>query len=104
MLVVANLTEKIHGVLSRLIRFEPFLTRAEVCKVGASHYMTIRNAERDILYTPLITAEEGLQRAAAHFGVLVLPHAWRVLALWVFLATIVFAIFMCCYIPWRFLL
>jgi hypothetical protein len=51
----------------RLFGIEPFLTRAEVLKVGRTHYFQINKAKRELGYDPLITSEEGASfMARAH--------------------------------------
>ncbi len=70
-MLIAWCTEIVHGLLSSIISFEPFLTRAEVVKVGVSHYMSIADATADLNYTPLIPADQAIARASAYFSPLV---------------------------------
>ena len=81
MYAVALLTELMHRLLSPLIPFEPFLTRAEVCKVGVSHFMSLRASEADLRYAPLVTGTEGMRRARNCFAPLVHTPSGRPLAL-----------------------
>jgi nucleoside-diphosphate-sugar epimerase len=51
----------------RLFGIEPFLTRAEVLKVGRTHCFSIDKARRELGYDPSITSEEGASfMARAH--------------------------------------
>ena len=50
--------ETLHNIVSRIIPHEPFLTRAEVFKVGVTHYMSIDKARRCKL-DPSLKASSG---------------------------------------------
>eukprot|EP00043_Microstomoeca_roanoka_P025343 m.8349 g.8349 ORF g.8349 m.8349 type:complete len:293 (-) comp5433_c0_seq1:236-1114(-) len=65
MKMVGILTEKVHALLSPILPFEPFLTLAEVCKVGVTHYASIAKAKKRLGYTPCVSAETGIQRTRA---------------------------------------
>lgn len=60
--------EKVY-LISKAVGFpiEPFLTRAEVFKVGVSHYFSIEKATRDFGYKPLLTTQEGAERIAKYY-------------------------------------
>ena len=45
MYAFAAATEAVHRVVARVVPFEPMLTKAEVCKVGVTHYMSTANAQ-----------------------------------------------------------
>lgn len=47
---------------------KPFLTRAEVLKVGVSHFFSITKAQKDLGYAPLVTSMEGSERIAQHYA------------------------------------
>ena len=47
---------------------EPFLTRAEVYKVGKSHYFSIDKAERDLGYSPTINSTDGAKIMAREYA------------------------------------
>jgi len=68
MLGVGRLFEWIHHASKALgVPIEPFLTRAEVLKVGVTHYFSIDKAKRDLGYLPSITSQQGAQRIALHY-------------------------------------
>lgn len=46
---------------------EPFLTRAEVFKVGVTHYFSIDKAKQDFGYVPLFGSKEGADRVAKYY-------------------------------------
>lgn len=62
-LVLAFMMENIYHI-SNFLKFpiEPMLTRAEVLKVGVSHYFSIKKAKNDFNYDPKITSQEGAIR------------------------------------------
>jgi len=70
MLYLAYLCETAHKVSLSLFRWhvEPFLTRAEVYKVGVTHYFSIANATRDLGYIPTISSSEGALQLAKHYA------------------------------------
>ena len=45
MYVFATATEHVHRLIAPYIPFEPMLTKAEVCKVGVTHYMSTAKAK-----------------------------------------------------------
>ena len=47
---------------------EPFLTRAEVYKVGRSHYFCIDKAKEELGYHPTITSNEGAEMMAKEYA------------------------------------
>ena len=70
MLVIALLCEHLHIFLltSFGVHVEPFLTRAEVYKVGVTHHFSIDRAKRDLGYKPKITSSEGARLLADYYG------------------------------------
>jgi nucleoside-diphosphate-sugar epimerase len=68
MLWVAFVFEKIYlwGKLFGL-HIEPIFTRAEVKKVGVTHYFSIEKAKRELGYNPLVTSTEGAERMAEYY-------------------------------------
>lgn len=48
--------------------FVPFLTKAEVCKVGYTHYASMAEAEETLGYTPVVPYQEGILRARRVFA------------------------------------
>ncbi|XP_062966165.1 short-chain dehydrogenase/reductase family 42E member 1-like [Cynocephalus volans] len=48
----AFLTEVIHIFLSRLYNFQPFLTCAEVYKIGVTHHFSLEKAKKELGYEP----------------------------------------------------
>jgi hypothetical protein len=68
MLHVAHALEIVFRVTNALgCPVEPFLTRAEVLKVGHSHYFSMDKAARDLGYKPLITSQQGAEKVAARY-------------------------------------
>ncbi|XP_052267366.1 short-chain dehydrogenase/reductase family 42E member 1-like isoform X1 [Dreissena polymorpha] len=51
---VAYLIEWLHFLVSPIYNFQPLLTRTEVYKVGVTHYFSIKKAQCDLGYTPMI--------------------------------------------------
>lgn len=68
MLGLAYLLENIYFI-SKSVGFpiEPFLTRAEVYKVGVSHYFSIARAQTDLGYKPTVSSQEGGERIAKRY-------------------------------------
>jgi nucleoside-diphosphate-sugar epimerase len=54
-------------VCCRLLVFQPPLTRAEVCKVGVTHYFSMNNAERDLGYRPVVSVETAVARCVEYY-------------------------------------
>ncbi|XP_019850393.1 PREDICTED: short-chain dehydrogenase/reductase family 42E member 1-like [Amphimedon queenslandica] len=52
MYYVAYFIEILHSIISKVYNFKPFMTRAEVYKVGVTHYFSIEQATRDFGYQP----------------------------------------------------
>ena len=70
MLGLGWLLEYIHyGAKSFGIHFEPFLTRAEVLKVGFSHYFKIDRAKKDLGYQPKFGSKVGGERIANYYKI-----------------------------------
>lgn len=59
MYAMAAATEAVHRTLAPVFVFEPFLTKAEVCKVGYTHYMDMTGPREALGYEPIISAEVG---------------------------------------------
>lgn len=69
MFAAATCLEAVHRLVAPVWVFEPLLTRAEVCKVGYTHYFSMDGAPRQRLgYTPRISPEEGMARVRAVFS------------------------------------
>ena len=68
MLGLALLLEQLFFV-SRSLGYpiEPFLTRAEVLKVGVTHHFSIAKAARELGYKPLVTSHQGAERIARKY-------------------------------------
>jgi hypothetical protein len=79
MMAIASATEVVHSALSRVRPFEPFLTRAEVCKVGVSHFMSIAEARKDLGYHLVVPYERAVERTAAHFSSMLISRQQRTL-------------------------
>lgn len=100
-LCVAFLLERVHlfeRFLSRALpsifsicHVEPMLTRAEVLKVGVTHYFSIDKARRDLQYFPIVSSTTGAERMATHYAQTMLhsPNYFEVVRLgwWVAICT-----------------
>lgn len=80
MYTFAAAAEVLHRAAGRWLALDPFLTKAEVCKVGYTHYMTTARAERILGYRPVLDPQEGLQRTREFFAPLVRQRPSRVLS------------------------
>lgn len=69
--------ELVHSVVGRLVPFEPLLTRAEVCKVGYTHYFNMAGVQRRLGYAPLVDHAEGMRRTSEVFAPLLKSAAQR---------------------------
>ena len=64
LLRLAHCIEISHYYLSSLRPFEPFLTRAEVLKVGVTHWMRVDKAVEELGWGVVVGWEEGMERCA----------------------------------------
>ena len=65
MLAVALAIEVVHAGVSRALpsmRFSPFLTRAEVLKVGREHWMRVERAKKELGWEVVVDREEAVRR------------------------------------------
>jgi hypothetical protein len=60
MLCIAFMAEAVYHATG----LAPFLTRAEVYKVGVTHFFSIDKARRELGYSPTLTTQEGARRIA----------------------------------------
>jgi len=67
MFYLAFLVEIAYKLGSRIYDFEPLLTRAEVYKVGVSHYFKIDKAKNELGYKPLVSMKVGMQRVLEYY-------------------------------------
>lgn len=67
MFKLAHLIEITHSIISPIIPFEPFANRAEVCKIGVTHYFRTDKAERELGWSRVISPEEGMNRMVTYF-------------------------------------
>ena len=68
MLQVGLVCELLHTTLKTAgLHVEPFLTRAEVLKVGVTHFFSIERARRELGYSPTVNSEEGSRRIAKYY-------------------------------------
>lgn len=56
------------------------LTRAEICKVGYTHYFSMAAAKRDLGYKPIVAHDVAVARTAACFGPMVHSRSARAAA------------------------
>ena len=65
---LSRILEIIYHVTKRLgITIDPLLTRAEVHKVGVTHYFSIKKAQRELQYKPLFDSHEGARRLGEYY-------------------------------------
>lgn len=103
MFAAATAVEFVHRLLAPVWVFEPLLTRAEVCKVGYTHFFAMDGAPRRKLgYAPCVSAKDGMDRVRAVFAAQLAP-AWerrrrllRTVALWL----VVFAVLATLFLRW----
>ncbi|ELR21100.1 3beta hydroxysteroid dehydrogenase/isomerase family protein, partial [Acanthamoeba castellanii str. Neff] len=68
MFYLALCIEFTHRVVARVYNFQPLLTRAEVFKVGVTHYFVPDKPKKDLGYRPLVTMKEGMGRVLAYYA------------------------------------
>lgn len=74
MFYLGHMIELVHNVFARHVyNFAPFLTRAEVLKVGVTHYADISKAKRLLGYQVKVTPDEGMRRCVRWFD----QHGYR---------------------------
>ena len=62
LLRLAHAIELTHGLLCGVWPFEPFLTRAEVLKVGRTHWMSVQRAKDELGWTAVVGVDEAMRR------------------------------------------
>jgi nucleoside-diphosphate-sugar epimerase len=69
-LAIAYLCELVH-LVSKLLHMpiEPFMTRAEVYKVGRSHYFSIAKAKIHLGYNPITSSKEGMHEMKRYYAI-----------------------------------
>lgn len=67
MFKIAHLLEIIHAITSPIFPHQPFANRAEVCKIGVTHYFRTDKAERELGWSRVVTPEEGMNRMVKYF-------------------------------------
>ena len=99
MFYLGYLIEIIHHLIARRIyNFAPFLTRAEVLKVGVTHYANITKAKKLLGYQVQISPDEAMQRCIKWFD----EHGYRtkksrhssLQSLWLLLVVVIILLFM----------
>jgi len=74
MFYLGYIIEMIHNLLAkRIYNFSPFLTRAEVLKVGVTHYANINKAKKLLGYRVKVSPDEAMQRCIKWFD----EHGYR---------------------------
>ena len=72
MLKVARCVEVSHGLVRRWLparlQFAPFLTRAEVLKVGVEHWMRVDRAKRELGWEVIVGTDETVRRCVDWYG------------------------------------
>jgi len=59
--------ELVHRLVGQIYNFQPLLTRAEVYKVGVTHYFSPDHSKNDLGYQPLVSMKEGMGRVLAYY-------------------------------------
>ena len=93
MFYVAYTIEMVHHLLAkRIYNFEPFLTRAEVLKVGVTHYADISKAKKLLGYRVQVSPDEAMRRCIQWFD----EHGYRKERnrnfYWLFICLIIFLV------------
>mmetsp|Transcript_16608 Transcript_16608/g.64867 ORF Transcript_16608/g.64867 Transcript_16608/m.64867 type:complete len:431 (+) Transcript_16608:153-1445(+) len=90
---LAHAIEVVHAKARSIYDFQP-LTRAEICKVGVTHYFKPDKA-RDLLgYRPFVTMEEGMGRVVKHYQAQDVPKGPTKTMLIFMIATILLMLFL----------
>ena len=92
MFKMAVATEAVYRVVGRIIPFEPLLTKAEVYKVGCTHFMSMDYAGSLLGYTPIVPYAEAVKRTRAFHGPAVHSAAARARAQAMLVLVVVIAI------------
>lgn len=79
LMVVSGTMEWVYALCPAL---SPLLTRAEVAKVGVTHYFTIANAAKDFGYKPKFDSQIGSERLARYYASFPNDHFFRLAAWW----------------------
>lgn len=71
-MVIPTSTVMAFAIFSELVYkifwIPPLLTRAEVAKIGVTHYFSIELAEKDLNYSPKFDSKQGSEQLAAYFS------------------------------------
>jgi len=72
MFYLSWLLEIVHAIIlrltCRLIHFQPWLTRGEVCKVGVTHWFSMEKAKKELGYSPRVDTKEGIERCIRYYA------------------------------------
>ncbi len=93
MFALAVMTEAMHNLVSKVLPFEPLMTRAEVCKVGYTHFMSMTGPRNALGYDPIVPFDEAVKRLQADLAPRVASKQARDWALWSRLLLILLLIF-----------
>jgi len=66
----AIFVELIHRIVSPVLNFQPFMTRAEVYKVGVEHYFDPKKSQEELGYFPLVSSKEAMERVVEYYRIL----------------------------------
>lgn len=93
---LAIVIEAVHKAVGPYVPFEPFLTKAEVCKVGYTHYMRLDKPRKQLGYEPILPYEKAVAQAREYWCKRVYP-SWKrnlfTLSLLLFVAVLVYLIY-----------
>ena len=66
--LLAAICEDFYRITKALcLPISPFLTRAEVYKVGVTHFFSIAKAQKELNYRPTISSQEGAELVANYY-------------------------------------
>lgn len=55
------------SLISPKLAIQPFLTRAEVCKVGITHFCSVKRAKQQLGWTVIVSPDEAIKRCIAYY-------------------------------------
>lgn len=98
MLAIAQASEAMHLCFAPLFSFTPFLTVAEVCKVGVTHFASITAAKNCLGYEPIIPPQIAIEQTKVYCVPLMKP-LWKRRCYTFFYLVLVASILAVIYLP-----
>ena len=57
--------ELLHNIFSKLVDFQPIMTRAEVNKVSVTHYFDPKKPQEELEYFPIVSPKVAMERTVS---------------------------------------